>query len=162
MLLHKRLFMDLGAMLPLYLHAPGVVLKAEGVDSHSRKTARARRASESLPALRRVVTAEATRRLGSPISLDLFAAAGNTLVLGRAVGLLPRIAHPALGPWWHRGPGPDSSCQCWFKPVGLPHASVSRPSVRQVQVGQPGHAGRNGSGLSRSQSPSVLTVSGRL
>ena len=82
--LHNSLFLDLRAMPPLYLHAPGAVLKAEGVDnlSRSRETARARRASESLPALRRVVMAEATRRLGSliPISLDLFATADNTLV----------------------------------------------------------------------------------
>ena len=50
-LLHSRLFMDLGAMQPLYLHAQGAVLKAEGVDGLSQETARARRASESLPAL---------------------------------------------------------------------------------------------------------------
>ena len=81
-LLHKRLFMDLGAMPPLYLYAPGAVLTAEGVDGLSRETARAqaRRVSESLPALQRVVMAEATRRLGSPISLDLFATTDNTLV----------------------------------------------------------------------------------
>ena len=63
-LLHKRLFMDLGAMLPLYLHAQGVVLTAEGVDGLCRETARARRVSESLTALRRPPTtrvmAEAT------------------------------------------------------------------------------------------------------
>ena len=55
-------------------------MKAEGVDGLSRETAWARRASESLPALLRVVMAEATRRLGSPISLDLFATADNMLV----------------------------------------------------------------------------------
>ena len=70
----------LGAMPPLYLHALGAVLKAEGVNGLSRETARARRVSESLPALRRVVMAEATLRLGSPISLDLFGTAHNTLV----------------------------------------------------------------------------------
>ena len=64
----------------LYLHAQGAVLKAKGVDGLSRETARARRASESLPALLRVVMAEATCRLGSPISLDLFTTADNTLV----------------------------------------------------------------------------------
>ena len=57
-LLHNSLFMDLGAMPPLYLHAPGAVLTAEGVDGLSRETARTRRASESLPALRRVVMAD--------------------------------------------------------------------------------------------------------
>ena len=77
-LLHNSRFMDLGAMLPLYLHAQGVVLKAEGVNCPSGETAR--QASESLPALQRVFTAEATRRLGNPISLDLFATADNTLV----------------------------------------------------------------------------------
>ena len=67
-------------MQPLCLYAPGAVLTAEGVDGLSRETARARRVSESLPALLRVVMAEAARRLGSPISLDLFATADNTLV----------------------------------------------------------------------------------
>ena len=75
---HNRLFMDLGAMPPLYLHAPGAVMT--GVDGLSREPAQARRLSESLPALLRVVMAEATRRGGSPISLDLFATADNTLV----------------------------------------------------------------------------------
>ena len=41
-LLHNSLFINLGAMQQLYLHAPGAVLKAEG----SRETARARRTSE--------------------------------------------------------------------------------------------------------------------
>ena len=67
-------------MPPLCMYAPGAVLTAEGVDGLSQETARARRVSESLPALRRVVMAEATRRLGNPISLDLFATADNTLV----------------------------------------------------------------------------------
>ena len=56
------------------------MLTAEGVDGLSRETARARRVSESLPALRRVVMAESTRRLGSPISLDLFATARASLL----------------------------------------------------------------------------------
>ena len=34
-LLHNCLFMDLGAMQPLCLYAPGAVLTAEGVDGHS-------------------------------------------------------------------------------------------------------------------------------
>ncbi len=78
-LLHNRLFMDAGAALPLFLHAPGAVMKAEGVDDLSRSAARARRASESTAALRRIVTSEA-ERLGKPISLDLLATADNTLV----------------------------------------------------------------------------------
>ena len=56
------------------------MLKAEGVNGLSRETARAWRVSESLPALQRMVMAEATRRPGSPISLDLFTTADNTLV----------------------------------------------------------------------------------
>ena len=44
-LLHNRLFMDLGAIQPLYLYAPGAVLTAEDVDGLSRETARARRVS---------------------------------------------------------------------------------------------------------------------
>ena len=67
-------------MQPLCMYAPGAVLTAEGVDGLSRETAPARRMSESLPALQRVVMAEATRRRGSPISLDLLATADNTLV----------------------------------------------------------------------------------
>jgi hypothetical protein len=68
-----------GAAPPLYLHVPGVVMKAEGVDDLSRSAARALQASESTVALRRIVSAEA-ERLGALISLDLFATADNTLV----------------------------------------------------------------------------------
>jgi hypothetical protein len=78
-LLHNRMLMDLAATQPMYLHAPGEVMKAEGVDGLSREVAAARRASESTAALRRLVQQEATR-LGAPISLDLFAATENTLV----------------------------------------------------------------------------------
>ncbi len=76
-LLHNRMFMDVGAAPPLYLHVPGV--KAGGVDDLSRSAARARLASESTAALRQIVTAEA-ERLGDLISLDLFATSDNTLV----------------------------------------------------------------------------------
>jgi hypothetical protein len=79
-LLHNRLFMDVGAVPPLYLHVPGVVMKAEGVDDLSCSAARSRRASESTAALSRIVTSEAEERLGESISLDLFATADNTLV----------------------------------------------------------------------------------
>ena len=68
--------MDLLADPPLYLHRlhfPGVV----GVNDHSRAAARARRAAESTTALLRIVVAEAEKRLGGPISLDLFATANN-------------------------------------------------------------------------------------
>jgi hypothetical protein len=56
-LLHNRLFMDVGASPPRYLHAPGTVMKAEGVDDLSRAVARSIRASSSTPALREKVAA---------------------------------------------------------------------------------------------------------
>ena len=59
---------NLGAAPPLYLHIPGVMMKAEWIDNLSCVTARARRAPESTIALRRVVTAEAVLRFSSPIS----------------------------------------------------------------------------------------------
>jgi hypothetical protein len=73
--------MDDGAAPPLYLHVPGIVMKAEGVDDFSRSAAWARRAPESTAALRQIVRSEAEERLGEAISLDLFArsTAGNTL-----------------------------------------------------------------------------------
>ena len=77
-LLHNHMFMDVGAAPPLYLHVPGVVMKAEGVDDLSRSAARALRASESTVALRQIVSAEA-ERLGALISLDLFATAGGVM-----------------------------------------------------------------------------------
>jgi hypothetical protein len=78
-LLHNCMFMDVGAALPLYLHVPGVAMKAEGVDDLSRSATRARRASDSTVALRQIVSPGA-ERLGDLIWLDLFAAADNTLV----------------------------------------------------------------------------------
>jgi hypothetical protein len=79
-LLQNRLFMDVGASPPHYLHAPDTVMKAEGVDDLSRAVARSIRASASTPALREKVAAEAERWLGAPLSLDLFATADNALV----------------------------------------------------------------------------------
>jgi hypothetical protein len=79
-LLHNRLSMDVGASPPHYLHAPGTVMKAEGVDDLSRAVARSIRAFASTPALRKKVAAEAERWLGAPLSLDLFATANNALV----------------------------------------------------------------------------------
>jgi hypothetical protein len=72
--------MDVGASPPHYLHAPGTVMKAEGVDDLSRAVARSIRASTSSLALREKVAAEAERWLGTPLSLDLFATADNALV----------------------------------------------------------------------------------
>ena len=79
-LLHNRLFMDVSASPPHYLHAPGTVMKAEGVDDLSRAVARSVRASASTPALREKAAAEAEQWLGAPLSLDLFATTNNALV----------------------------------------------------------------------------------
>jgi hypothetical protein len=57
-----------------------VPARSGGRDDLSRSAARARRASESMAALRRIVTSEAEEHLGEAISLDLFATADNTLV----------------------------------------------------------------------------------
>ena len=64
---------------PLFLHAPGEVLKAEGVDGLSRESAQELRCSESGPALRALVSDEAAR-LGERFTVDLFASADNALV----------------------------------------------------------------------------------
>jgi hypothetical protein len=68
-LLHNRLFMDVGASSPHYLHAPGTVMKAEGVDDLSRAVARSICASTSSYTLPEKVAAEAERWLGkSPLN----------------------------------------------------------------------------------------------
>jgi hypothetical protein len=125
-LLHNRLFMDVGALPPLYLHAPGTVLKAEGVDDLSRAEALARRASESLPPLRRIIVAEADR-LGERISLDLFASTDNTLVprfFARHPEPLAEAADALSQPDWGRSRCPacghtHRECVFAFPPRGL-------------------------------------------
>ena len=57
------------------LHAPGEVMKAEGVDGLSRAGARELRASESTRLLRSLVDDEA-RRDWESITLDVFASVG--------------------------------------------------------------------------------------
>jgi hypothetical protein len=71
--------MRLGARQPSFLHAPGVVMKAEGIDGLSREEAAQRRAAESTVALRALVQAEADR-LGETFTVDLFATAENAIV----------------------------------------------------------------------------------
>ncbi len=124
-LLHNRLFMDVGAAPPLYLHAPGVVMKAEGVDDLSRSAARARRASESTAALRRIVTS---------ISLDLLATADNTLV-PRFFALYPEPlaegAYALAQPDWGRSRCPHCGqhhreCTFAFPTRGLLAAFVAK------------------------------------
>ena len=68
-----------GADPPLFLHAPGRVLKSEGVDDLLRSVAAERRAAESTSRLRGIIQSEAAR-LGEAISIDLFATADNALV----------------------------------------------------------------------------------
>ena len=64
---------------PSFLHAPGELLKAEGVDGLSRADAQEQRVLESTPALRLIVREEA-QRLGWEISVDLFASSSNCVV----------------------------------------------------------------------------------
>ena len=78
-LLFNEFLMRLGARPPAFLHAPGVTMKAEGIDGLSREVAEQRRWGESTRALRDLVHAEAAA-LGETISIDLFATAENTLV----------------------------------------------------------------------------------
>jgi hypothetical protein len=61
--------MDVGAAPPLWLHVPGVAMKAEGVNDLSRPATRARLAFESTVALQQIVSAEA-EHLDDLISLD--------------------------------------------------------------------------------------------
>jgi hypothetical protein len=75
----NEFLMLLGVRPPCFLHAPGTVMKSEGIDHLSREVAAERRALESTSALRELVLQEA-QRLGGAISIDLFATAENTLV----------------------------------------------------------------------------------
>ena len=75
----QELFLDAGADPPLFLHAPGEVMKAEGVDGLSRAGARELRASESTQLLRCLVDEEACRH-GERITLDVFASGDNAVV----------------------------------------------------------------------------------
>ena len=75
----QELFLDAGAVSPLFLHAPGEVMKAEGVDGLSRAGARELRASESSQLLRSLVDVEA-RRHDEKVTLDVFASGDNAVV----------------------------------------------------------------------------------
>jgi hypothetical protein len=75
----QELFLDAGADPPLFLHAPGEVMKAEGVDGLSRAGAKELRASESTQLLRSLIDDEA-RRHGERITLDVFASGDNAIV----------------------------------------------------------------------------------
>jgi hypothetical protein len=98
-LLHNRLFMDVGAAPPLYLHVLGVVMKAEGVDDLPRSAARARRASESMAALQRNVTSEAEERLEEPspwISSRLQTTRSSRGSSSCTLSRSPRVPMPSL------------------------------------------------------------------
>ena len=73
----QELFLETGAAAPLFLHAPGEVIKAEGVDGLSRTGAGALRASEPTQLLRSHVAAEA-RRHGESVTIDVFASGEST------------------------------------------------------------------------------------
>ena len=66
----QEMFLDAGADPSLFLHAPGEVLKVEGVDGLSRAGAKELRASEATQLLRSPVDDEA-RRHGERITLDV-------------------------------------------------------------------------------------------
>ena len=78
----QELFLDAGAAAPLFLHAPGEVMKADGVDGLSRAGARELRASESTQLLRSLVDSEA-RRHGKRVSLDVFVSGDNVMIVPR-------------------------------------------------------------------------------
>ena len=103
------------------------------MDDLSRSAARARRASESTAALRRIVASEA-ERLGEPIWLDLFATADNTFV-PRFFALYPEPlaegADALAQPDWGRSRCPHCGqhhreCAFAFPPRGLLAAFVAK------------------------------------
>ena len=114
-ILHNQMLITLGVRQPLYLHAPGTVMKAEGIDGLSREVASARRELESLPALRDIVCKEA-ERFGTRITIDLFAAVENTLV-PRFFARYPEPAAEAVDalaqPDWGRSLCPH--CRRWHR-----------------------------------------------
>ena len=75
----QELFLEAGAVPPLFLLAPGEMMTAEGVDGLSRAGARQLRASESNQLLRSLVDDEA-RRHGERVTLDVFASGENAVV----------------------------------------------------------------------------------
>ena len=64
---------------PFFLHAPGEVMTAKGVDGLSRAAIRELRVSESTPLLRSLVDAEA-RRHCERVTLDVFASGDNAAI----------------------------------------------------------------------------------
>jgi hypothetical protein len=79
--------MGLGGRTPAFLHAPGLVMKAEGIDRLSREVAAERRTWESASALCELARVEA-QSFGETISIDLFATAESA-----AAYWWPRSSH---------------------------------------------------------------------
>jgi hypothetical protein len=75
----NELFLRTARRPPLFLHVPGDVLKAEGVDALSRAVAEDRTRSQSTRALRLLADREAARQ-GQRFTIDLFATAENAMV----------------------------------------------------------------------------------
>ena len=108
-------FIAAGADPPLFLHAPGRVLKAEGVDDLSRGVAAARRAAEATCRLRGIVQDEAAR-FGDSVSIDLFATAENALVprfFARHAEPLAEGVDALVQPDWGRSW--CARCQTWHR-----------------------------------------------
>ena len=75
----NELFLRVARRPPLFLHVPGDVLKAEGVDALSREVAADRTRSQSTPVLRALAHREAARQ-AQRFAVDLFATAENAVV----------------------------------------------------------------------------------
>ncbi len=75
----SSLFLRVARQPPLFLHVPGDVLKAEGVDALSREVAAERTRSQSTRALRALADREAARQERF-FTVDLFATADNAMV----------------------------------------------------------------------------------
>ena len=76
---HAEFCMQLKIDVPLTLFAPGLILKAEGIDGLSREVALGERSLESTPALRSLAITLAAEH-GWTLTVDLFAASENTLL----------------------------------------------------------------------------------
>ena len=78
-LLFNEMFMRLTPHPPLFLHAPGEIMKVEGVDDLSRAVAADRWACESNSELCAIAVKE-NSKLGERFFIDLFATADNAIV----------------------------------------------------------------------------------
>ena len=100
------LFLDTCVVPPLFLHAPGEVMKAEGVDGLSRAGARELRSSQSTQLLQSLVDDGAWRRHCERVTLDVFASGDKAAVVPR---FFARHAEPEGRAWM---PSLDPAGQC--------------------------------------------------